>query len=706
MMKLKSRILCLLLTTAMITSLCGCGNKNADIDNNSIELIDPVGISTEYAVAELRDMTVSSVYGGIVLPEVAELGFNSSQAFLGYGALPGDFVKKGDAVVLASTERLDDQIKNLKESMSNNRDNNFESVKDIEDEISKVKSDVANYEQINKNFASMNEDEQNAYPGGYEIEYSKYRLLLMQASARLQRLEENLKETNELFALDSSYNQTKLNELTRSRKNLLATAPIDGTVVAINYYDRDNWIEKEAPVAGVADLDKLCVRTEFVIKSDVKRASDIYAIVNGKRYEVTYLELEADEYNRLLEKNDVVYSTFYLNDPDKEVKAGDFATIVLVKSSKPQVVTVPKDAVNKDEEGYFVYKLEGEKTTYTPVKTGITFGYYTEITSGIEAGDKVVSQMKITTKKKTAKVEKGDFLHEFTGTGYLFYPKREKIKNPVEYGVTYIQELCVSNYQLVEKGDVIAKVSVAPDNLEIERQERYLLRANEELAKLEKDNKEGSNDKLIKMKKESIDEMTKLINDMKRDAATTVIRAPFTGIITSTYRWEEGNILRNGETMAEIADETNSYVVVEDSAGQLSYGNQARITYDDASGNKREVVGDVITVSHYALSKALKTGYALIKVSPEDLENMAGSSMGYEGWWNRNRFSISVYTRSTNNVVLIPKSAVVKQGDATYVITLDSNGEPTYKSFVAGGYDNSYYWVAEGLTEGTEICLE
>ena len=69
-------------------------------------------------------------------------------------------------------------------------------------------------------------------------------------------------------------------------------------------------------------------------------------------------------------------------------------------------------------------------------------------------------------------------------------------------------------------------------------------------------------------------------------------------------------------------------------------------------------------------------------------------------------FRSTVTTRQMDNVVLVPKKAVIAYGGATYVRQKQEDGSIIYQSFVAGGSDDKNYWVAQGLTEGTEICIE
>ena len=68
-------------------------------------------------------------------------------------------------------------------------------------------------------------------------------------------------------------------------------------------------------------------------------------------------------------------------------------------------------------------------------------------------------------------------------------------------------------------------------------------------------------------------------------------------------------------------------------------------------------------------------------------------------------FSVKANVREVKDVVLVPKRAVTTVDGITYV-TVEEDGKQVLKSFIAGGSDSTNYWVIEGLSEGTKICLE
>ena len=699
------RLLCLTIASVLIMgSFAACGSS--DDSDTEVELVEPVGVTADYAVVTRRDLATSKVLSGKVVPKTVETHFPTNQQFKSFAKLPGAEVKAGDAIMYASTEAIDKQIEDMEKHISEALEDYSEVIADYNKTLAEAKFDVDYYGQIVQNFEKMTDAEKASYGGmGYDAEYAKYKGKYQNAVARKERCEQDIKEKTELYELDADFDKKTLKRLRAKRNDVIASAPISGRVVAINYFDETSYINKEVSVAAVGDFNNLEVKTEMIYQSEVKKAVDVYAIVNGVRYDTMYKELTVEEKEAAAEQSES-FSTFLISDPEKTVKAGDYAAIVLVTDKRDDVLTVPKDAVNTDADGAFVYVFDGEKTNYTPVKTGLISGLYTEIVSGLNEGDKVVSEFKVDRSSKTSTLSRGRITANYKGNGYLYYSKVEWIKNPVEYGTTYIDELKVHRYERVEKGQEIAVIRVKANDVDIRRNERTLQRAKEDLAELEKNNENDRNKRQIKNQNEYIKELEEKLSDMKKDKVRTTVVAPYSGIITDIINFEEGDILQKDGRVAQISSETDCFVVVEDTSGQLSCGNKADIAYTNAENQKVQVVGDVVTVAPCALSKYLTTNYVLIQVSPEDMAAMAETNRGADGWWSRTQFGVSADIRSMDNVILVPRSAVKFEGGVTYVKVLDENGNPDYLSFIAGGSDNNNYWVAEGLTEGMTICLE
>lgn len=701
---MKKRLICICLSILVVFSLfSGCGNVENSDDN--IELLEPVGVTPNYVKAERRDLTSYKVYSGKVVPKVTEVSFSTDQRFDSYGKLPGTEVKPGDVLIYASTESIDKEIENLEKKMKSAQESYDETIKDCNDELAKAEASRDYNEKIVHNFEAMNDAEKAAY-NNYDSEYAKYKYAYSSAIASCEKLSEKIKETTELFILDSDYDKLVLNRLKNDRKKVLVTAPSSGEVVAVGNFDYYQYIEKDYPVAAIGNLNELQVKCDFVYKSEIKRAVEYYAIVNGNRYDALYIDETTDENSsaQTSQTNDITsYSTFVLDDPNHEVKAGDFVSIVVVSSVREGAICVPYESVEVDEDGAYVYVHEGETNSYRQIKTGLKSGFYVEVVSGLSEGEEIVSEFKVPKKTNTETLSKGKICVLFNDTGYIFYAKDEPAKNPVENGTTYIKEICVKTYERVTKGQTLATVYVTPDDINIKRTERTLLRAQEDLSELMKNEKD--NEKLIKNKNQYISDLKEKLDKLYTDANTTEIVAAYDGIVTYLYDFKEGDIILPKATLGYVADEKDCFIMVEDKNGQLTYGNEALVQYNDGEAQKT-AVGKVVNVSSCAISQELSIDRALISVSPEEFSKMCSSNLTPEGWYRRSFFNVTAEVRSMDNVILVPKRAVSVDSGVTYVTVLDENGNYVYKSFIAGGGDNLNYWVVDGLEEGMKICLE
>ncbi|MCR4962058.1 MAG: biotin/lipoyl-binding protein [Lachnospiraceae bacterium] len=684
------------------TALAGCGQKQSETEESQVELIDPVGSTETYATVERRDMKTYTQLNGKVVPTVYEYSFPTDQNFSTYANLPGNTVSKGDALVNASTEKLDEEVKSVRESISELKESYNEDMEEYNERLAVAKAAEKYWGDIAKNIEGWTEEEIAAYnktAGEYDTGSCIYNYV--KAVAERENLEQDIKERTDNYELDLAHYNTRLNRLAINREDVVVSSKIDGKVVGIRFFDMNEWVSRDVPVAAVGDFTDMVVKTDYIITSDVKRAIEVFGFSNGKRYEVEFVEPEA---NATITSVADAKSTFRISDPAGELKAGDYVLILIVNKQSLDTLTVPNEALNKDEEGSFVYVNNGEGNVKRQVKTGIKAGMYTEILTGLSEGEQVLADIKTTDKTKTATLTRGSVSTDFSATGYLFYSNQQYVRNPIEWGTAYVKEVNVKRNQRVEKGQVIATIWVTADDLSIRRKERTILRANEDLQELIKGGEE-KNKRQIKAKREYIAELNKQVSEMKSDAAKTEIVAPYDGIITDVRNFEEGDILLKNAWVAIISKEDNCYVVVEDKSGQLTCGNEADISYKDGSGQSVVSKGSVVTVSSWAISDELKNDYTLIQVSSEDLKRMAESNIGADGWWTRTSFSVKASVREVKDVVLVPKSAVTVVDGITYV-TVEENGVKTVKSFMAGGSDSTNYWVIEGLSEGTKICLE
>ena len=709
--------MCLLLVGLMVLE-SGCGQEQeAYIEN--VELLEPVGVAVSYETAARRNLYDVQVFSGLVCPYVEEYELEDAGVFAAYDAYPGDTVRRGSTLLHANTENIDKQIENQEKSIADMEESYREFLEENEKSLQEYKNDQKYYTTVMGNLERQKPEQ---YEEGTLQETDEYREWysgrwgflwcdgeLRKTNQAVMELEEAIKERKELYELDHAYSLLQLKRLKEDKGNGTLKSGMAGNVAGIFFFSEGDWMMGDYPLMAVCDTSKVDIRCDYISRTIIQRSEDVYAIVNGKRYEVEYEVIEAEEYRKLEEQNGVVYTTFHVISDAGELEMGAFAVIVVKNRTRENVITVPKDAVNKDGNIRYVYRVTDSGNEYTTVSVGMTDGLYTEILSGVQEGDKILTDQAVTAGEGTVTVQRGRMGSTFSEAGYLYYPSTEAVANPVEYGTCYFVKSLVNLYQHVQKGEVLAQIRVVPDEAEIGRNEQKLIRERERLEDLKKKGVEG-NEKLIKQMEKSIQDLEELINHMKSDAKLTEIKAPRSGIITVAPTWwsgpEEDSLLGRGEVLYVVADESVSYVFVEDPNSQLTYGNVAQIGYSDREGNQYQITGDVVTLNKRTLSARLVADGALIKIDPKDIGGIAGSVENMNGLWTRSSFRVTVQTRTMDNVLVVPRSAVTESGGRTYVKVRLESGEIQYRSFIAGGYDATNYWVVEGLTEGMELCLK
>lgn len=712
----------ILLAALLVSSLAGCGQggavqAGADTQEAAVEteLLEPVGVANNYDVAAYRDIYITEIFATTCTPYVTEFAYTPDVSFDKYGKMPGESVVSGDVLVYGDTGGLDESLEELKKELE-------DKVEDYEDQVSDLQEDIydAKVKEYEASVPYM-ESISNA-PDENSGWYSSWARFSMPAEGAYkaavlarEQIEQSLKEKQELFALEREYDLGRLERLNKTISDACITSNRDGAVVAINAYSSGDYIQKNTNIIAIGDLEQKILRTEYVSKSKVEKAQDIYALIDGKRYEIVYENMEKEEYTRLKKLNDEVFSTFYLVDPNNEVSMGEFVTVVVVEDARKNTLAVMSDALSRNGDEYSCYVFDGVNSVKTSVEVGITDGVYTEITSGLKEGDKVLVNEMVSAKGQMTTLEKGAVSGEFKASGFLYYPSTEWIDNPAKHGTFYIKEIYVEQYQQVQAGENLVKLEVISDeiavgriNRKIQRQQERLARLLDEKSKIYSDEINRSLDRAIEARQKNIEDLNEELAELTEFAGEVMLTAPYSGIITNITDLEAGDLIATNQKLVQIADQTRCYVIVEDTEGQLSYGNEVTITYLGENSIKKDITGTVVSVDSRAVSKPLKTGVAMILLSEEDTLDIAkhGSAFVSGGGWNRSRFDVKAEIRSVENVLLVPKRAVSVINQNTFVKIKTQEGNITYARFVSGGSNQDYYWVVDGLSEGMEICLE
>jgi len=478
-----------MMSLVLTGGLCGCSdvqNAEAQIsaDGEGIELMDPVGVSARYDVAQIRDLYEAEVYSCVCAPIVTEFAYNSDLPFEKYGKLPGEMVTAGDILVYGETTSLDDEYEELSEEIDDKLEDYYDEMSDLQEDLYDAKEDEWEAWEPHQKVLQTEPPESSKFYDMWARGSMPTEGAYKAAAMAREKVEQSIKEKEELFAIEQEYDQGRLSRISNKIAEAHVDSNISGTVVAINSLSTGDVIPKNTSVIAVGDVGKKALYTEYISKAAVENAEDIYALVHGKRYEVTYEVMEKEEYNRLKRLNGTVHSVFYLNDTNDEVPMGEYVTLVFVKNVRKNVLAVLSDALYKEGQDYYCHLYDGEKSTDVSVTVGMSDGLYTEVVSGLNEGDMVLTEKAVSGKGKLQKLNSGSLYYEYLGNGTLFYPSKTWIENPAEEGVFYLKEIYVEKYEQVEAGQALAKIEIISDDISIDRIKRKIQRQQERLSRL------------------------------------------------------------------------------------------------------------------------------------------------------------------------------------------------------------------------------
>ncbi len=694
---------CLAICMGVSMLVTGCGSV-ATVEEDVVVLREPqtgdaAAMNTEKVAR--RNLYRALVYSAVVYPYVETYSYESGQKFGCYGAVLGAAVGPGTPIVHMETQAISRKIEAMEERIRSLTETYEKYKSEAEEELAGLQNDLEGLQNI---LEDLEEGEPEQYMIGttgqstvnpayvsWQKEWKKWEGQFNDKDLSISKKTEALRQKTELYELDYQYYSGQLRKLEDEKSAGTLTSRLNGVVVALGMYTPGDSIRANVPVAAVGDMERKYVKCTKISEISRLRALEIYAVAGGKRYEVTYEECDDDK-----------YSLFKLSDEQGDTEIGDAAALVLVMDIREQVPTVSADSIYKDGLQQYVYVLEDGKIVTKMIQTGMTDGVYTEILSGVEEGEQVMTSRELTAGVNTAVLEKGTIENTYAGIGTLIYPVRTAVHNPVENGTVYFQEYQVTENQHVEKGDVIATVRVESDGVELASKETSLKRAKERLEDLITQDEE-KNKEAIEQRRESIEELEEEIALMRADYATTEIRATISGRIFALEEYIVGDVVKYDSPLAIIADENTTFLSLGNESGYLNYGDAVQITYKDTEGKERTTEGTVATFG-VAMGGVLASKDVLVALPEGRLEDVHTGELNSRGSYSLNRIDAYAVLEVMKDVVIVPKAAVTVSEGYTYVNVLMEDGTVMPVSFLAGGMNRDSYWVIDGLTEGMKIC--
>ena len=181
-----------------------------------------------------------------------------------------------------------------------------------------------------------------------------------------------------------------------SQKGAVVRAPISGYVQRINV-SNGGYVEAGSPIVSVSQNRDLFLRAEVQPRyySQLGHISGVNLIVPGDEqvYSLTDLHGGLVSYGKSTDLDcPMVPVTFRVRNQGN-LLSGSFVTMYITTRTDRQALSIPNQGIVEEMGNYFVFvQINPETFEKRLVTLGATDGRYTEILSGVKAGERVVTR--------------------------------------------------------------------------------------------------------------------------------------------------------------------------------------------------------------------------------------------------------------------------------------------------------------------------
>ncbi|MCR5726752.1 MAG: hypothetical protein K6G24_04740 [Lachnospiraceae bacterium] len=343
----KKILILFLLCTCMLFTACSSGDENGD---EEIELLEPVNAKLETTYVTKMDISQVELHEGAVLPALEEFSFDENGYLYGIFVNPGDKVYKGD--VLAGLMGKD-----------------YQAILDLEDEI---------------------EDMEKAQKETFEG-YDKELEIAHLNGGDTSEKELDIKQKKELAEFELKQKKDRLAEMKENDIGYICiTAPYDSVVAAVSSAKENSYVSKGTAIVALETGGEPIITCDYMTENTVSKFYSFYALVRGQRLELEYIPYTKNELKVIINNGVSPVSKFAIKDlGDKEIYVGDYASVIVVKNFRADVLAVPQNAVYSDVNGDFVYEIKDGERIRRSVVLGLSDNANVEVVEGLEEGARV-----------------------------------------------------------------------------------------------------------------------------------------------------------------------------------------------------------------------------------------------------------------------------------------------------------------------------
>ena len=353
----------LVLSLSALVMLGGCGN----VEKNIPELLEPVEVKLDMAEVTRGSIGIYAAYEGELVPRVEELSFTMDGVVDYIPVTYGDQVKKGDVLATLDTENLGEQIRAVEDEIVH-----IKTAGEYADKKAEIDIEIAK-----KELSSL--ARQGAYQTRIDLK-----------SAEVKKLEDTLRKNQELRNLEIGEKERELEEIREMSGNNKIVAPFDGTIVyMVSDVVVDSYVGSYDPVMFIANDSDVYLQCDYISESLVESADILYAQIGGEQYDITAIPYTREKMLQMIMDEETIKSNFEVDFGDTPLESGLFAAVVTVHSYKEDVLTIPANALYRDEKGQYVYLEQDGNRIRCEVEVGEVTDTKAEIISGVQEGDLV-----------------------------------------------------------------------------------------------------------------------------------------------------------------------------------------------------------------------------------------------------------------------------------------------------------------------------
>ncbi len=328
--------------------------------------------------------------GEIFATELIDVGAQVSGQIKKLYVKLGDQVKKGDMIASIDSSTQQNSIDNKEAQLA---------IYKAQLESAKVALNIAKtqFDRENALFAKNATSKQ---------EFESAKNTFSSNSAKIKELEAQIKQTNiELSTARINLGYTKI------------TAPRDGTVVSVQVEEGQtvNANQTTPTIVNIADLSHVKMKMQ-IAEGDItkiKVGTPVeYSILSEptKKFQTTVSSIDPglttlsdgsygssssskSSYSSSSSSSSAVYyyAQSIVDNKDGILRIGMTTQNELLIANVKDAIIVPSIGIKKDENGTFVYVLKDGKPVKTEVKTGIKDNLDTQIISGVNEGDEIIT---------------------------------------------------------------------------------------------------------------------------------------------------------------------------------------------------------------------------------------------------------------------------------------------------------------------------